>query len=77
MQMVLITALGVGSATIIGALIGFMMKRIPHRFNDAVLGFAARHLDIEKDIWLKIIENTVPPKTVEINKNAFLCGYEA
>ena len=45
--------------------------------NSAVLGFAARHLDIEKDIWLKIIETTVPPKTVEINKNAFLCGYEA
>ena len=41
MQMVLFTALGVGSATIVGALIGFMMKRIPHRFNDAVLGFAA------------------------------------
>ena len=41
MQLVLITALGVGSATIIGALIGFLIKRIPHRFNDAVLGFAA------------------------------------
>ena len=41
MQLVLITALGVGSATVIGALIGFIVKRIPHRFNDAVLGFAA------------------------------------
>ena len=41
MNLVLITALGVGSATVIGALIGFAVKKIPHRFNDAVLGFAA------------------------------------
>ncbi len=41
MQLVWITALGVGGATVIGALIGFIIKKIPHRFNDAVLGFAA------------------------------------
>lgn len=41
MQIVLMTALGVGGATIVGALIGFGVKRIPHRFNDAILGFAA------------------------------------
>lgn len=41
MQLVWITALGVGGATVIGALIGFVIKKIPHRFNDVVLGFAA------------------------------------
>lgn len=41
MNLVWITALGVGGATVIGALIGFAIKKIPHRFNDAVLGFAA------------------------------------
>ncbi|MEE1199335.1 MAG: ZIP family metal transporter [Christensenellales bacterium] len=41
MQLVLLTALGVGGATFFGALIGFFVKRIPHRFNDAILGFAA------------------------------------
>ncbi len=41
MQLVLITALGVGMATVVGALIGFLVKRIPHKFNDMVLGFAA------------------------------------
>lgn len=41
MTMVLVTALGVGGATVIGALIGFAIKKIPHRFNDVVLGFAA------------------------------------
>ena len=41
MKMVLLTALGVGGATVIGALIGFVFKRISHRFSDLVLSFAA------------------------------------
>ncbi len=41
MQLVLLTALGVGSATVIGALIGFMFKKISHKFSDIVLAFAA------------------------------------
>lgn len=41
MQMVLITALGVGSATIIGSLIGFIFRKISHKFSDIVLAFAA------------------------------------
>ena len=41
MQLVLLTALGVGGATIIGSLIGFLFKKISHRFSDIVLSFAA------------------------------------
>lgn len=41
MQMVLITALGVGGATLIGAVIGFIFKNISHKFSDIVLSFAA------------------------------------
>ena len=41
MSMVLITALGVGGATIIGSIIGFIFKRISHKFSDIVLSFAA------------------------------------
>ena len=41
MQLVLLTALGVGGATVIGALIGFLFKRLSHRFSDIVLSFAA------------------------------------
>ncbi len=41
MEMVLLTALGVGGATIIGAVIGFAFKTISHRFSDIVLSFAA------------------------------------
>lgn len=41
MKMVLLTALGVGGATVIGALIGFLFKKASHRFSDIVLSFAA------------------------------------
>ncbi|MBQ8716988.1 MAG: ZIP family metal transporter [Clostridia bacterium] len=41
MQMVLLTALGVGGATVIGALLGFLFKNPSHRFQDMILSFAA------------------------------------
>ncbi len=41
MDLVLLTALGVGGATVVGAVIGFLFKRISHRFSDIVLAFAA------------------------------------
>ena len=41
MEMVLITALGVGGATFIGAVIGFIFKKFSHKFSDIVLAFAA------------------------------------
>lgn len=46
-------------------------------FNIIVLGVAAKHMDFPKEAWLKTIEKTVPEKTVEINKKAFLLGYES
>ncbi len=44
-------------------------------FNIIVLGLAARNMDFTKEQWLDIIEKKVPPKTVEINRKAFLAGY--
>lgn len=41
MEMVLLTALGVGGATVIGALIGFLFKNPSHRMHDLILSFAA------------------------------------
>lgn len=41
MQMVLLTALGVGGATMLGALIGFGFKKITHRLSDIMMAFAA------------------------------------
>lgn len=41
MKMVLLTALGVGGATMLGALIGFGFKKITHRLSDVMTSFAA------------------------------------
>ena len=41
MELVLITAAGVGGATVIGAVIGFIFKKVSHKFSDIVLAFAA------------------------------------
>jgi len=45
--------------------------------NSVVLGFASKAIGFDKEAWLKVIESTVPPKTIEINKNAFIKGYES
>ena len=45
-------------------------------FNVIVLGMAAKHMDFAKEDWLTVIENTVPAKTVEINRKAFEIGWE-
>lgn len=45
-------------------------------FNIIVLGVAAKHMDFDKELWLDVIEKTVPPKTIELNKKAFLYGFE-
>lgn len=44
-------------------------------FNLVVLGIAAKHLDFTKKQWYEVIEETVPQKTVELNKQAFDVGY--
>lgn len=41
MELVLLTALGVGGATVFGSVLGFLFKKISHRFSDIVLSFAA------------------------------------
>jgi len=41
LELVMLTAVGVGAATVIGALIGFIFKGISHKFSDIVLSFAA------------------------------------
>lgn len=48
---------------------------VPRAFNVVVLGAAARHMNFAKEDWLRVIETTVPPKTVDINKKAFETGY--
>ena len=41
MDAVILTAIGIGGATVIGAIFGFIFKKPSHKFNDIVLSFAA------------------------------------
>ncbi len=41
MELVLLTAAGVGGATVIGALVGFAFRKASHAFSDVILAFAA------------------------------------
>lgn len=41
MRLIILTALGVGGATVFGSMLGFVCKKISHRFSDIVLAFAA------------------------------------
>lgn len=47
----------------------------PKVFNVIVLGVAAKHMDFDKEQWFDIIEKTVKPRFVELNKQAFETGY--
>ena len=44
-------------------------------FNTIIIGVAAKHMDFKKEDWIKVIEETVPAKTIEINLKAFEAGY--
>ena len=44
--------------------------------NSVVLGLSAKYIGFDKQTWLDVVGKTVPPKTIEINKLAFLKGYE-
>lgn len=41
MQVLMIVLLSVSGSTVLGFLLGLLIRRIPHRLNDGVLGFAA------------------------------------
>ncbi len=45
--------------------------------NSIVLGLSAKLIGFDKECWLQVVRETVPPKTVAINEKAFLIGYNA
>lgn len=44
-------------------------------FNTVILGVAAKNMEFDKDAWIRVINATVPQKTIEINLKAFETGY--
>lgn len=45
--------------------------------NVVLMGVVAREMEIEKEVWVRTIRETVPPKFVDMNLNAFELGYNA
>ena len=45
--------------------------------NTVVLGLAAKYIGFEKEEWIRVLQSTVPQKTVEINTKAFEEGYNS
>ena len=45
--------------------------------NVVLMGVVAKHMDIDKDVWVNVIAETVPPKFKELNLKAFELGYNA
>ena len=43
--------------------------------NVVLIGVMAKHLGLEKQVWLDTIKETVPAKFVEMNLKAFELGY--
>ena len=46
----------------------------PKAVNLVLIGVLSAMTDIPEDAWINAIENTVPPKFLEMNKKAFALG---
>lgn len=44
--------------------------------NLVLMGRLSKYFDVPEEKWLKVIEDTVPPKFAELNKKAFILGRE-
>ena len=45
--------------------------------NIALMGRLSKYFDFTVEEWMKAIEDSVPPKFLELNKKAFMLGREA
>lgn len=49
----------------------------PKAVNVVLLGLLARYLDIDKQLWLDVIRETVPQKLLDVNLKAFEAGWNS
>ena len=45
--------------------------------NVILIGAMAKSMDLDKEIWIKALKESVPPKFLELNLKAFDSGYDA
>ena len=74
MEIVLLTALGVGGATIVGALLGMILKNVSHKFNDIVLGFASGIMLCAAIVGLIMPSVTDNPISIVVTVVGVFCG---
>ena len=76
MTLVLLTALGVGGATVIGAIIGFLFRKISHSFSDIIMGFAAGIMLSAAVIGLVLpsLEHGSKPTALIVTVIGIFCG---
>ena len=43
--------------------------------NVVLMGLLAKSMNIDKNVWLETIQETVPPKFLDVNMKAFELGY--
>ena len=76
MTLVLLTALGVGGATVIGAVTGFLFRKISHGFSDIIMGFAAGIMLSAAVIGLVLpsLEHGSKPTALIVTVIGIFCG---
>ena len=76
MQLVFLTALGVGGATVLGTVLGFCFKKISHAFSDLVLAFAAGVMLCAAVVGLILpsLEYNSSPAALPVTVLGLFCG---
>lgn len=67
----------INNVTAIDALKGALDAGTVKAVNVVLIGCFAKRTDVDKDIWIEVIKETVPQKFLEINLKAFEIGYNS
>jgi len=67
----------VPNVTSLDALKGALEAGTVKAVNTVLIGSFAKKSNVDKEIWIEVIKETVPPKFLDINLKAFEIGYNA
>ena len=67
----------VSDVTSLDALKGAMEAGTVKAVNTVLIGSFAKRSNVDKEIWIEVIKETVPPKFLDINLKAFEIGYNS
>ena len=67
----------VSNVTAFDALSGAIEAGTVKAVNVVLIGCFAKNSDVDKQVWIDVIKETVPPKFLDINLKAFEIGYNS